>query len=102
MSELCCAMRCKHTMGEARLPEIKTELEKRIASGELIEVPRREGEAGRAFTTGEMQGYERDIVRRMQAGRDINVIVDGVHAGVDLQAASAPEREPAPGGRRCA
>jgi len=24
-----------------------------------------------------MQGYERDIVRRMQAGRDINVIVDG-------------------------
>ena len=67
----------KHTMCEARLPEIKTELEKRIANGELIEVPRREGEAGRAFTTGEMQGYERDIVWRMQAGRDINVIVDG-------------------------
>jgi conjugative relaxase-like TrwC/TraI family protein len=67
----------KHTMCEARLPEIKTELEKRIARGELIEVPRREGEAGRAFTTGEMQGYERDIVRRMQAGRDGNVIVDG-------------------------
>jgi hypothetical protein len=67
----------KHTMGEARLPEIKAELEKRIARGELIEVPRREGEAGRAFTTGEMQGYERDIVRRMQAARDKNVIVDG-------------------------
>ena len=67
----------KHTMCEARLPEIKTELEKRIARGELIEVPRREGEAGRAFTTGEMQGYERDILRRMHAGRDINVIVDG-------------------------
>jgi conjugative relaxase-like TrwC/TraI family protein len=67
----------RHTMCEARLPEIKTELEKRIANGELIEVPRREGEAGRAFTTDEMQGYERDIVRRMQAGRDINVIVDG-------------------------
>jgi conjugative relaxase-like TrwC/TraI family protein len=67
----------RHTMCEARLPEIKTELEKRIANGELIEVPRREGEAGRAFTTDEMQGYERDIVRRMQAGRDKNVIVDG-------------------------
>jgi conjugative relaxase-like TrwC/TraI family protein len=67
----------KHTMCEARLPEIKTELEKRIANGELIEVPRREGEAGRAFTTDEMQGYERRIVQRMQAGRDINVIVDG-------------------------
>jgi conjugative relaxase-like TrwC/TraI family protein len=67
----------KHTMGEARLPEIKAELEKRIARGELIEVPRREEEAGRAFTTGEMQGYERDIVRRMQTARDKNVIVDG-------------------------
>jgi conjugative relaxase-like TrwC/TraI family protein len=67
----------RHTMCEARLPEIKTELEKRIANGELIEVPRREGEAGRAFTTDEMQGYERKIVQRMQAGRDINVIVDG-------------------------
>ncbi len=42
----------RHTMCEARLPEIKTELEKRIANGELIEVPRRDGEAGRAFTTG--------------------------------------------------
>jgi conjugative relaxase-like TrwC/TraI family protein len=67
----------RHTMCEARLPEIKTELEKRIANGELIEVPRRAGEAGRAFTTDEMQSYERDIVRRMQAGRDKNVIVDG-------------------------
>jgi len=67
----------KHTMGEARLPEIKDELQKRIATGELIEVPRRDGEAGRAFTTGQMQGYERDIVERMRAGRDGNVIVDG-------------------------
>jgi conjugative relaxase-like TrwC/TraI family protein len=67
----------KHTMGEARLPEIKDELQKRIARGELIEVPRREGEAGRAFTTGEMQGYERAIIERMRAGRDGNVIVDG-------------------------
>ena len=67
----------KQTMGEARLPEIKEELQKRIASGELIEVPRRDGEAGRAFTTGQMQGYERDIVERMPAGRDGNVIVDG-------------------------
>jgi hypothetical protein len=46
----------KHTMGEARLPEIKAEFEKRVQSSELIEVPRREGLAGRAFTTGEMQG----------------------------------------------
>lgn len=39
----------RHTMGEARLPEIKAELEKRIARGELIEVPRpRERQAGRS------------------------------------------------------
>jgi conjugative relaxase-like TrwC/TraI family protein len=67
----------RHTMCEARLPEIKAELEKRIAAGDLVDVPRREGAAGRAFTPGEMQAQERDIVRRMQAGRDGNVIVDG-------------------------
>ena len=33
----------KHTMGEARLPEIKAEFERRVESRELIEVPRREG-----------------------------------------------------------
>jgi hypothetical protein len=43
----------KHTMGEARLPEIRAEFERRVESSELIEVPRREGLAGRAFTTGE-------------------------------------------------
>jgi conjugative relaxase-like TrwC/TraI family protein len=64
----------KHTMGEARLPEIKAEFEKRVQSAELIEVPRREGLAGRAFTTGEMQGYERELIDRMkssQGNRDV-------------------------------
>jgi conjugative relaxase-like TrwC/TraI family protein len=64
----------KHTMGEARLPEIKAEFEKRVQSAELIEVPRREGLAGRAFTTGEMQGYERELIERMkssQGNRDV-------------------------------
>ncbi len=64
----------KHTMGEARLPEIRAEFEKRVQSSELIEVPRREGLAGRAFTTGEMQGYERELINRMkssQGNRDV-------------------------------
>jgi conjugative relaxase-like TrwC/TraI family protein len=64
----------KHTMGEARLPEIKAEFDKRVQSSELIEVPRREGLAGRAFTTGEMQGYERELIERMkssQGNRDV-------------------------------
>jgi ATP-dependent exoDNAse (exonuclease V) alpha subunit len=61
-------------MGEARLPEIKAEFDKRVQSSELIEVPRREGLAGRAFTTGEMQGYERELIERMkssQGNRDV-------------------------------
>ncbi len=64
----------KHTMGEARLPEIKAEFDKRVQSAELIEVPRKEGLAGRAFTTGEMQGYERELIDRMkssQGNRDV-------------------------------
>jgi conjugative relaxase-like TrwC/TraI family protein len=64
----------KHTMGDALLPEIKAEFEKRVQSSELIEVPRREGLAGRAFTTGEMQGYERELIERMkssQGNRDV-------------------------------
>lgn len=68
----------KHWMGEARLPEIKAEFERRVASQELIEVERRPGLAGRAFTTGEMQGYERDILAQMRAGQNNHeVLVDG-------------------------
>jgi conjugative relaxase-like TrwC/TraI family protein len=68
----------KHTMGEARLPEIKVEFEKRVASSELIEVPRREGLAGRAFTTHEMQGYERELIDRMKMGQGTReVLADG-------------------------
>jgi len=68
----------KHTMGEARLPEIKAEFERRVESRELIDVPRREGLAGRAFTTGEMQGYERELIDRMKMGQGTrDVLADG-------------------------
>ena len=59
----------KHSMGAARLPEVRAEFERRVAARELIEVERRPGLAGRAFTTGEMQGYEREIIERMRAGQ---------------------------------
>jgi len=68
----------KHTMGEARLPEIKAEFERRVESKELIDVPRREGLAGRAYTTHEMQGYERDLIERMKMGQGSrDVLADG-------------------------
>ena len=56
VTDECSLMRdvLKHTMGDARLPEVRAEFDKRLASSELIEVPRRKGLAGRAF---KISGY---------------------------------------------
>jgi ATP-dependent exoDNAse (exonuclease V) alpha subunit len=68
----------KHTMGEARLPEVRAEFERRVQSHDLIEVERRPGLPGRAFTTGEMQGYERELIERMKLGQGTReVLADG-------------------------
>jgi conjugative relaxase-like TrwC/TraI family protein len=68
----------RHTMGEVRLPELRAEFERRVESHELIGVERRPGLAGRAFTTGEMQGYERELIERMKLGQDTReVLADG-------------------------
>ncbi len=68
----------KHTMGEARLLEVRAEFERRAERQELIEVERRPGLAGRAFTTGEMQGFERELIERMKLGQGTReVLADG-------------------------
>jgi conjugative relaxase-like TrwC/TraI family protein len=68
----------KHTMGEARLPELRAEFERRVGRQELIEVEPRSGLAGRAFTTPEMQGYERELIERMKMGQGTReVLADG-------------------------
>jgi ATP-dependent exoDNAse (exonuclease V) alpha subunit len=68
----------KHGMGETSLPEVRAEFERRVASQELIEVGRKAGLAGRAFTTSEMQGYEREIIERMKMGQgNREVLADG-------------------------
>jgi conjugative relaxase-like TrwC/TraI family protein len=68
----------KQGMGEARLPELRAEFERRVGSRELIEVPRKEGLAGRAYTTSEMQGYERELIDRMKQGQGTReVLADG-------------------------
>jgi hypothetical protein len=59
----------KHTMGEACPPEIRIELESRASDGNLIEVKRRAGVAGRVYTTHEMQAYERELIERMKLGQ---------------------------------
>ena len=68
----------KHTMGQARFSEIKAEFEHRVQSRELIEVQRKEGLAGRAFTTAEMQGHERALIHQMKSSQgNRDVLADG-------------------------
>jgi hypothetical protein len=68
----------KHTMGEARLPEMRAEFERRVQSHDLIEVERKPGLPGRTFTTGEMLGYERELIERMKLGQGTReVLADG-------------------------
>jgi hypothetical protein len=58
----------KRSMGEASFAEVRQQFENRVQSGELIEVENRS--PGRAFTTGEMIGYERDTIAAMRAGQN--------------------------------
>ncbi len=58
----------KHSMGEASFAEVRNQFEKRVETGELIEVEQKA--PGRAFTTGEMIGYERDTIAAMRAGQN--------------------------------
>ena len=57
----------KRSMGDATLPQIKTEFEKRIRAGEFIETSNRA--PGRAFTTQEMIDYESDTIRTIRTGQ---------------------------------
>jgi conjugative relaxase-like TrwC/TraI family protein len=57
----------KRSMGDATFGEVKAEFEKRAQSGEFIETGNRG--PGRAFTTGEMIGYERETIQAMRAGQ---------------------------------
>jgi conjugative relaxase-like TrwC/TraI family protein len=57
----------KRSMGEATFGEVKAEFEKRVEAGEFIETSNRA--PGRAFTTGEMIGYERDTINAMREGQ---------------------------------
>lgn len=58
----------KRSMGEATFAEVKAQFEKRVESGELIEIDKRG--PGRAFTTGEMLQYERETMQAMRAGQN--------------------------------
>ena len=60
----------KRSMGEATLAEVRGQFAGRIQAGELIEIERDKSAAGRAYTTPEMIGQERDTIRLMRGGQD--------------------------------
>src|SRR5580658_6086677 len=60
----------KRSMGEASFAEIRDRFDKRVQSGDLIEVESKS--PARAFTTEQMIGYERDNVAEMRRGQNLD------------------------------
>ena len=60
----------KHSMGEASFAETRERFDKRVQSGDLIEVENKS--PARAFTTEQMIGYERDNVAEMRRGQNLD------------------------------
>ena len=60
----------KRSMGEASFAEMRERFDKRVQSGDLIEVESKS--PARAFTTEQMIGYERDNVAEMRRGQNLD------------------------------
>jgi conjugative relaxase-like TrwC/TraI family protein len=60
----------KRSMGEASFAEIRERFDKRVRSGDLIEVESKS--PARAFTSKQMIGYERDTVAEMRRGQNLD------------------------------
>ncbi len=57
------------SMGQATFAEVKSGLERKAQAGELTELQEHSNSPSRAFTTREMQAYERATVQRMREGQ---------------------------------
>ncbi len=60
----------KRSMGEASFAEIRGRFDKRVQSGDLIEVESKS--PARAFTTEQMIGHERDTIAEMRKGQNLD------------------------------
>ena len=60
----------QRSLGEARIDEIKTEVERRIQAEEFIAAHQTPGTAGRSFTTPAMMELERQTIEMMRAGQE--------------------------------
>jgi conjugative relaxase-like TrwC/TraI family protein len=59
----------RRSMGEVSINAVRTELETRVATGEFLAAAPPPGAPGRAFTTREMIGLERETIATMRAGQ---------------------------------
>ncbi len=57
------------SLGEARINEIKHEVDRRVERGDFITVEQEPGRAGRAVTTPQMIALEHETMERMRAGQ---------------------------------
>lgn len=58
------------SMGQAKFAEVKAGLERKSQAGELTEIQGHSSSPSRAFTTKEMQSYERETIQGMREGRN--------------------------------
>ncbi len=75
----------KRSMGEATFGGIKAEFEKRVETSESIEAEKKTGAPGRAFTTREMIGYERDTINTMRAGQNQHAAIASFEARREIE-----------------
>ena len=60
----------RRSMGEVSINAVRAELETRVATGEFLAAAQPPGAPGRAFTTREMIGLERETIATMRAASD--------------------------------
>src|SRR5437667_5845950 len=69
----------QRSLGEARIDDIKQEVDRRTERGEFIALEQDRGTPGRSLTTSAMIELERNTIDRMRAGQDqhAELVTDG-------------------------
>jgi conjugative relaxase-like TrwC/TraI family protein len=59
----------QRSLGDARIDEVKQEVDRRVERGEFIQIQHEPSTPGRSFTTPAMMALERETIDRMRAGQ---------------------------------
>jgi conjugative relaxase-like TrwC/TraI family protein len=59
----------QRSLGDARIDDVRHEVERRVERGEFIQIEHEPGTPGRSFTTPAMMELERETIDRMRAGQ---------------------------------